>query len=785
MLIAAFDDPATEERFRQSFYADGRRLRLEAWTAVSIFSLIVGAYLTFFSPAESDRSTLGPLFLVAVALSSGLGFASQARPLHRRISAALFVGAVGLQVAVLMATRIVLYRAGHDPLPVTYPIALSLVLIVTQLRLIIVAPVIITFAAAISVTEALTIPMGVVERNTVVLGCAIAVAALVSVHRVEITSRRTFDADRTYCALANTDSLTSIPNRRHAEQRLRAAVCSPEMAPVSLAILDLDDFKAFNDSHGHPAGDARLRSIATALQDAAKPDDFVARHAGEEFTVLFCRTTPADARLRTEALRAKVATVSAADSVERSTTASAGVATLVGTCPDDAADETAQSLTRAADQALYQAKATGRDKTVAPVACVPTAAGSSRRKRARGADDISTVSNLRARCGRMRFADPPLEAQFREQFERHGCGSRLVLAMATLAAFAVTITVQTFLITDLTAHDQMIRIALIGCDAAGLVLAMAVARMRPRRFGPQLHILAMAVVIAGLMTQRLVVPVGTDLVPLLAPVAILVSLALVQIRHVVLLPSIAVLGAGVLGAEMWVLPGDAERFIAVGVGAIVIIIVARFSFAMERLLRIDWERTRILDELGRTDLVTGLPNRRAFIDALRARLSGSEPVALLLLDVDHLKAYNDRFGHAAGDRFLAATGSALAAAIGPADTVARVGGEEFAALLVGPPVGSGESADADHWARRADWVRAAIGGGSERSGEMRGAVTASAGLAIARPSTGLDDLDAVIDDLFERADRALYQAKHRGRNRVVVAPARVSAVDESGPTLVG
>lgn len=771
LLIGRFDDAATEERFRQAFYTDGRRLRLEAWTAVSVYALVVGSYFTLWGHSDVERSTIGPPFLIGMLFSICLGFLSQTVPLRRCRSATLFIVAAILQVGILMAVRIALYRAGHEPVPVTYPMALSLVLIVTQLRLVIVAPVIMACAGIIAGCEIAAMPMTVVERNTVVLGCAIALASLVSVYRVEVTSRRAFETGRRYDVLANTDGLTSIANRRHAEHRLRTAVGSPALEPVSLAILDLDDFKAFNDAHGHPAGDRHLQLVAAALADAVDPEtEFVARHAGEEFTVLFTRTDPADARRRTESLRALVGTLSGATPGSGPTTASAGVATLAG--GRGVVDEAVRALTRAADEVLYRAKKAGRNRTTAqskPVPIRPSSAPTTP-----PVDDIVGASDLRIGCGRMRFGSDQVERQFRDDFEQQGRGSRVILAVATLAAFVVTVTVQTWLLDGLTSREQTIRFSLIACDVVGLGLAIIVARRGPRRYGPHLHIVTMALLITGLMAQRLAVPIGITLVPLLAPIAVLVSLALVQIRHELLVPSVVLLGVGMLTAEALVLPVDAEQAIAIGVGAIVIAIITRFAYAMERLQRVEWERTRLLDELSLTDLVTGLPNRRAFTAALRARLTGDAPIALLLLDVDHLKDYNDRFGHSAGDRFLASVGRTLGDALSAPDSAARIGGEEFGVLLVAEP---GEE---PRWAARADRIRAAIGARRPSNGTAGAVVTASAGLAIHRPSgpaVADVDVDATVDALFERADRALYQAKDRGRDLLVIAPALPARAD--------
>src|SRR5262249_52898626 len=123
-------------------------------------------------------------------------------------------------------------------------------------------------------------------------------------------------------------------------------------------------------------------------------------------------------------------------------------------------------------------------------------------------------------------------------------------------------------------------------------------------------------------------------------------------------------------------------------------------------------------------------------------------VSLVLLDVDHFKAFNDAFGHTAGDDVLRALARLLRANTRGYDVVARYGGEEFAVLLpdTGPP-------EAHFLAER---LRLAI----EQRGWPRGAVTASLGTATLHPSRPASS------DLVDEADRALYRSKRLGRNRV-------------------
>ena len=143
---------------------------------------------------------------------------------------------------------------------------------------------------------------------------------------------------------ANTDALTGLPNRRAWNDRLAASVRSA--SPMSVCIFDLDLFKEYNDSHGHPAGDRLLRTTAAAWRDQIREGDFLARIGGEEFGLLLETSRPAAALEIVERLRAQVA--------ERRT-CSAGIAVReIG--------ETVESVVARADEQLYEAKAGGRDQ---------------------------------------------------------------------------------------------------------------------------------------------------------------------------------------------------------------------------------------------------------------------------------------------------------------------------------------------------------------------------------------------------------------------------------------
>ena len=159
-----------------------------------------------------------------------------------------------------------------------------------------------------------------------------------------------------------------------------------------------------------------------------------------------------------------------------------------------------------------------------------------------------------------------------------------------------------------------------------------------------------------------------------------------------------------------------------------------------------------LAEMATTDGLTGLVNHRQFHQSLAEAVAAHATVSLLMIDVDHFKAFNDGFGHPAGDRVLQIVGDVLRAATRADDTVARYGGEEFAVVLPG--------LDDDHALSVAERARAAV----ERAAVPGRPVTVSVGVATVE--AGAARPEEVEAWLVDQADTALYAAKAQGRNRV-------------------
>lgn len=168
---------------------------------------------------------------------------------------------------------------------------------------------------------------------------------------------------------------------------------------------------------------------------------------------------------------------------------------------------------------------------------------------------------------------------------------------------------------------------------------------------------------------------------------------------------------------------------------------------------------RRLSSLASLDPLTGIANRRSFDAVFAVQWSTARNLALLMVDIDDFKPYNDHFGHVEGDRCLYRIAQALTAAARGTDVVARIGGEEFAILMPGATLAAA--------VELAERLRTAVGELSiEHAPTVDGTVTVSIGCAACAPAPGLHGRD-----LMMAADRALYAAKQAGRNRVCAAEA--------------
>ncbi|MCP5271039.1 MAG: GGDEF domain-containing protein [Burkholderiaceae bacterium] len=198
---------------------------------------------------------------------------------------------------------------------------------------------------------------------------------------------------------------------------------------------------------------------------------------------------------------------------------------------------------------------------------------------------------------------------------------------------------------------------------------------------------------------------------------------------------------------------------AIVVGVIAAALLAALAWRLRRV-------GRAMQRLAHTDELTGLPNRRDVLARLDAMLARGTRSALLIIDLDHFKRINDSHGHPAGDAVLRAAAEVLRAEGAPPAAAGRLGGEEFVLVLPGV-----DEAGACAVAER---IRAAVAALDLGAVVPEGHVTTSVGLTLGQAG---DDISA----LLRRADRALYLAKARGRNRVEVVRAEEELSAEASP----
>lgn len=181
---------------------------------------------------------------------------------------------------------------------------------------------------------------------------------------------------------------------------------------------------------------------------------------------------------------------------------------------------------------------------------------------------------------------------------------------------------------------------------------------------------------------------------------------------------------------------------------------------------------RRLNSLASLDALTGIPNRRSFDAVLPLQWNSLTRLAILLIDIDNFKKYNDHYGHKEGDVCIRAVAQTLAASVRGSDMAARIGGEEFAVLM--------PEADIAAAGEAADRLRRAVEALAIPHITTAGVVTVSVGVAACQPSPAVSP-----SELFVAADQALYAAKRAGRNAVRRAEALIQSEPPPDPNRPG
>ncbi len=201
------------------------------------------------------------------------------------------------------------------------------------------------------------------------------------------------------------------------------------------------------------------------------------------------------------------------------------------------------------------------------------------------------------------------------------------------------------------------------------------------------------------------------------------------------------------------------QYLLAVIGLMLLALAIVVTFYVRKAIAAEYAARQELKRFAMTDPLTGLSNRRAFMEAAERSLARVQDdpernLSLAIFDIDHFKRINDRFGHPSGDAVIKDVGRRAEAALRQRDLVGRIGGEEFGVVLPG--------ADLETARAVCERLREAIAGKPVVHGDAIVAFTASIGVAEYQDG---DDLD----HLMARADAALYEAKTGGRNRVCLA----------------
>lgn len=263
---------------------------------------------------------------------------------------------------------------------------------------------------------------------------------------------------------------------------------------------------------------------------------------------------------------------------------------------------------------------------------------------------------------------------------------------------------------------------------------------------------AMLIIVGFLVICYMAFPRRFYLPPSITIAVMLVGMTVLERLHVIpYAPLFRVHGYG-LGSH----PHGIAVFFAILIILVALVVIgSAFVFNIQALRR----REELLRDQSLTDSLTGVANRRHFLDQARRELARASryrlPVTCLMLDLDHFKQVNDRFGHDAGDQVLIAVASRLSGLLRQHDFIARLGGEEFAMLLA--------HTDADRGALVAERCRQVVAGIDFIFNGVPHPVTTSVGVA------SVAGEEPTTSELLKRADKALYRAKADGRNCVRVA----------------
>jgi diguanylate cyclase (GGDEF)-like protein len=376
---------------------------------------------------------------------------------------------------------------------------------------------------------------------------------------------------------------------------------------------------------------------------------------------------------------------------------------------------------------------------------------------------------------RLRFA-PKAEAEFETYFVQRSLPRARWATAIYLALVAVVTAINmrgtmTPLSESILHPIYLLRLG-VACPALVLILAATVVPELQRHYQ---WIAGVAVIVTGMSVMfisGLAAAAGRPEFQMGDVLVIVYATLFLGLLFRAVLVVAAALLFGFIGIGWYLgVPGDHLIFASSVVFATTLM-SALSALRMERLVRANFIENRLLNDIAERDGLSGLYNRRMF-DKLTNRLwlqahRNQQALQIILVDIDHFKAYNDLYGHQAGDNCIRRVAHAIArAAKRPFDFCARYGGEEFALVLYAP---SGTDPTALPEQIRRDIASLNI---PHTHSDASGILTVSIGSATAEPDTKRS-----LSGLIQTADEALYRAKQLGRNRVL----HVDSADSNTPT---
>jgi diguanylate cyclase (GGDEF)-like protein len=376
---------------------------------------------------------------------------------------------------------------------------------------------------------------------------------------------------------------------------------------------------------------------------------------------------------------------------------------------------------------------------------------------------------------RLRFA-PKAEAEFETYFvqrslQRARWATAIYLALVAVVTAINMRGTMTPLSESILHPIYLLRLG-VACPALVLILAATVVPELQRHYQ---WIAGIAVIVTGMSVMfisGLAAAAGKPEFQMGDVLVIVYATLFLGLLFRAVLIVAAALLFGFIGIGWYLgVPGDHVIFASCVVFATTLM-SALSALRMERLVRANFIENRLLNDIAERDGLSGLYNRRMF-DKLTNRLwlqaqRNQEALQIILVDIDHFKAYNDLYGHQAGDNCIRRVAHAIArAAKRPFDFCARYGGEEFALVLYAP---SGPDPIALAEQIRRDIASLNI---PHTHSDASGILTVSIGSATAEPDTKRS-----LSGLIQTADEALYRAKQLGRNRVF----HVDSADSNTPT---